>query len=152
MKRLLTLLIIAGTVLTSCSKDDDNPKPKSQVKATIEGVEITFNTVNVELYHYPQEGYTDVEVTASVNNDPTRLITFIVKRNVVGPHASWYFSYFENATAFPKVEGEFSTVVNENTQTTLKGTFSGTVRSVGNPVEENRTLANGTFDITYNQN
>ncbi len=152
MKRLLTLIILSAAMLTSCSKDDDDPQPDSVVRATIEGVEYTFNTINVELYPYPEEGYTDVEVTASVDGDPSRLITFIVTREVVGPHASWYFSYFENDTAMPKVDGEFSTIVNENTQTTLKGTFAGTVRSVGNPVVENRAIANGTFDITYNEN
>ena len=152
MKRILSLIILSAAMITGCSKDDDEPTPDSFVKATIEGVEYTFNTINVELYPYPEEGYTDVEVTASIDNDPSRTISFIATREVVGPHASWYFSYFENATAMPKVEGQFSTVVNENTQTTLKGTFSGTVQSVGNPVVENRAIANGVFDITYNEN
>jgi hypothetical protein len=148
MKRLMTLFLLSA-VMMGCS-NDDNPRPRSEVRATIDGVEYVFNTVNVELY--PYEGYTDVEVTASINSDPSRTISFIVAQYAVGPNASWYFAYFMNQTAMPKVEGEFSTIVHENTATKLRGMFSGIVRSVGNPVEEIAVISNGTFDITYTNN
>ena len=147
MKKLLLLLVFATAV--SCSSSDDSPKPDSFVNATIDGVAYEFNTINIERFPYPDEGYTDVEITASIDNNPMRKIIFIVTEQAVWNNASWYFAYFFDDTAFPKVASEFSTVITESTTSNVKGTFSGRVESIGNPVVESVMIQNGSFEVYY---
>jgi hypothetical protein len=147
-KSLLFTLSAAALLFVSCSKDDSSPK-NSVVTAKIDGVEKTFNTIHVETQDYTENdaSWTDVTLTASIDNDPSLRISFITERYAVGLDASWYFAYFLDDTAFPKEPG-FQVSVTENTSHTLKGTFAGQVRSDdGTNVVTN--IEAGTFNIYY---
>lgn len=142
MKKLL--LLCSAILLFSCSQEAPQPK-NAVVTATIDGVDYTFNTINVR--EVPYEGYTDVEVTASIDSDPNLRVSFVVEKYVKGTTASWYFAYFLNETAFPKMPG-FVVDVEENSENELKGTFSGQVQADVEP-HEIVDFENGTFDIIY---
>lgn len=147
MRRVLFFALSGIAVLLSgCSSDSPSPKP-STVTAVIDGANVVFNTVHVDKEPFPDEGYTDLVVTASVDNDPELILTFIVEEEAIGTEASWYFTYFLNETAFPKLPG-FETYVAENTGYHIKGTFSGQVQADVEPFEV-ADIQNGTFDIYY---
>ena len=153
MKKLLMTIAVIGTAfLSSCSKDDSSPQDNSVVTARIDGVDYTFDTFVVDQETYTNdEGvtYTDVEVTASINADPSRVVSFIVTEGELGTEASWYFAYFLNDTAYPKIPEEFLTQVTLSTDNHVMGTFSGQVRSIGEPIDEILTIENGRFEIYY---
>jgi hypothetical protein len=149
MRKLLligTLVLIL--IFPSCSSDDSEPTP-DVVTARIDGVDYTFNTVNVDKETYTENDitYTDVIVTASIDSNPDNRISFIVEQGVLGLDASWYFAYFLNETAHPKIDG-FQTSVTQNTHNRLVGTFAGQVQADVEPFEI-IDIENGTFDITY---
>lgn len=147
MKKLLLFsALLLVFVFPSCSSDSDGAS-QSKVTARIDGVDHTFNTVNVNLIDYPEEGYTDVEVTASKDNNPDLRISFVVERHVLGLEASWFFGYFLNETFYPKMDG-FQVSVTENTDNKLKGTFAGQVQADVEPFDI-VDIENGTFDIVY---
>ncbi|HEX9981067.1 MAG TPA: hypothetical protein VGB50_10945 [Flavobacterium sp.] len=147
MKKILLLPVffLLG-IFASCSSDEDSD-PKSVLTARINGTEYTFNTIHVDQVHYPAEGYTDLEVTASIDNNPIRTITFIVAENSLGTHVTWYFTYFLHQSPYQKVEEAFNIDVTENSGARLKGTFSGEVHDTESG--ETLTITDGTFNITY---
>src|SRR6478672_3671967 len=127
MKKILlysTLLLVL--IFPSCSDSSDGDTPASTVTAKIDGVDYTFNTINVDTETF--EGYTDVIITASINSNPNNRISFIVEQGQLGLDASYYFSYFFNETAHPKTEN-FQTNVTESTNHRVVGTFSGDVQA-----------------------
>ncbi len=147
MKRILPILFAASILLfTSCSEDSPAPRP-SVVTAKIDGVDYTFNTINVHPVDYPDEGYTDLEVTASIDNNPDNRISFVIEKFAKGTSASWYFAYFLHETAYPK-EPDFIVDVTDNDNHHLKGTFSGQVKADVEPFDVIQ-FENGTFDIIY---
>jgi hypothetical protein len=150
MKRLLLVCaFVAVLIFPSCSSDDDGPNDTSVVTARINGVDYTFNTVNVDTETFTEGGftYTDVIVTASIDSNPDNRISFIVEQGVTGLDASYYFAYFLNETAHPKIE-PFMTAVTKNTSNRLEGSFSGQVQADEAPFEI-IDIENGTFDISY---
>lgn len=148
MKKLLLLFTLSVlTILSSCSSDDS--KPPSRMTATIDGVDYVFNTFVTEKETFTVDGYTytDIKISASVNQDPTKLITFIVEQGVTGAEASYYFTYFLNETAFEKVPG-FNFLVSKSERNRVEGTFSGDVLAddgSGDSLE----ITNGVFDIYH---
>jgi len=147
-KSLLIALSTVALLFVSCSKDDSSAK-NSVVSAKIDGVQKIFNTVHVDTQDYTENDvtWTDVIVTASINNDPSLRISFIAERYAVGLDASYYFAYFLDDTAFPKEPG-FQVSVTDNTAHTLKGTFAGQVRS-DDGTDVVADIENGTFNIYY---
>ena len=148
MKKLLLLCtLVLVLIFPSCSSDSENTP--SVVTARIDGVDYVFNTVNVDTETYTEEGftYTDVIVTASINSDPSNRISFIVEQHVLGLDASWYFAYFLNETAHPRMD-DFQVSVTQNTNNRLVGSFAGQVQADEEPFNVVDIEA-GTFNITY---
>jgi hypothetical protein len=148
MKKIFLLILFASGLIVSCSSDDDSPKI-STAKATIDGVEYTFNTFNVTQEQFTDEThtYTDVTVTASIDSDPTRTFTIIVEKGATGTSASYYFAYFLDGTAFPKMPS-FATDVTTSKSNRIAGVFFGDVMAddgSGDVV----TFSNGTFDVYF---
>lgn len=139
------LLFVAAAFLSSCSSDDSSATGR-RVKAKIDGVEHVFNTIQVTKTEYPEEGYTDVTISATADNDPSKMVSLIVTQGVTGTDASWYFAYFLDETAYPKNDA-FLTNVSKSTNNHVKGTFSGTVISTEDDSEI--VFSDGTFDVTY---
>jgi hypothetical protein len=145
MKKIaFALLFVAALFLPSCTSDDSTDK--RTIKAKIDGIEHIFNTVQVEETPYPDEGYTDVTISATLDNDPSKMVSIIVTQGVTGDDASWYFAYFLDETAYPKNDA-FTTNVDKSTNNHVKGTFSGTVISTEDDSEI--VFTDGTFDVTY---
>src|SRR5690606_20771210 len=128
-KLLLFGTLVLALVFSSCSSDD-SAGSQSVVMARVNGVDKIFNTINVDTETYTEDDvtWTDVIVTASINNDPAERISFIVEQGALGLDASWYFAYFLDETFHPKMAG-FQTSVTENTNHSLKGTFAGQVQA-----------------------
>jgi len=149
MKRILSLIFIGTAVLfSSCTSDAPQPR-KASVTATIDGVHVVFNTININQHTYIENdvAYTDLRVTASINNSMDETISFVVEENILGPNASWYFAYFLNQTAFPKMP-DFAVDVTDNTGHHLEGTFSGKVQA-DDETAQIIDIENGVFDIIY---
>ena len=145
-KTLLICSLLLVFIISSCSSDDSGGT-RSSVTARIDGTDYIFNTVNTLVVPYPEEGYADVEVTASINNNPDKRISFVVERYALGLEASWFFAYFLNDTFHEKLPG-FQVSVTENTDNSLKGTFAGEVQSDEEPFDV-ITIENGVFNIRY---
>jgi hypothetical protein len=149
MKRTLQLFL-ALTVLLFCSCTSDSPAPiPPTVVALIDGVETHFNTINVdqETYTDGDHTYTDLKITASIDNSPNLRLSFVIEKYVTGPQAFYYFAYFFNETAHDKLPG-FLLDVTSNTGHHVKGTFSGQVQA-DDEAAEIADIEEGTFDIVY---
>jgi hypothetical protein len=149
MKKLLLLLCLGlFFILSSCSEEAPQPK-ELYVTAIINGVPTFFNTINVHPETYTEDGdtYTDLEITASIDNDPDLRISFVIEKYIKGTTAGWYFAYFLHETAYPKMP-EFTMDVLDNTEHHLLGTFSGQVKADVAPFEV-VNIQEGTFDIIY---
>ena len=149
MKKSLLVLLFAIPFFTSCSKDDDSSVKTSLVSVKIDGEQKIFNTIHVDTENYTEDGasWTDVIVTASINNDPSQRISFIVERYALGLDASWYFAYFLDDTAYPK-DPNFQVAVTENTDHHIKGTFAGQA-TTDDGTNVTADFENGTFDVYY---
>lgn len=155
MKKLF--LFVAVTTLglmTSCSSDDNkggNGSGSAELKVTIDGVAKTFNTivVNEESYTDGGETYVELEITATINNDPSEMIVFSLDEGDLGASAIWTFYYIKNGESY--YHYNLSSVVQTNSNKKLKGTFSGSVAKWSNEDQQNIyvQLTNGSFDISY---
>jgi hypothetical protein len=150
MKRILQLsLALVVLLFCSCSSDSPEPIPPTVV-ALIDGVETHFNTINVDQQTYTNDDnitYTDLKITASIDNDPNLRLSFVIEKYVTGPASFYYFAYFFNETAHDKLPG-FLLDVTSNTGHHVKGTFSGQVQA-DDEAAEIADIEEGTFDIVY---
>jgi hypothetical protein len=149
MKRILPLFFAFNLiVLSSCTSDSPEPIPPSVI-ASIDGVVTHFNTINVDPQTYTDGDYTytDLKVTASIDNSPNLRLSFVVEKFRTGPDAFNYFAYFFNETAHDKLPG-FQLHVSDNTGHHLKGTFEGQVQA-DDEAAEIADIEQGTFDIVY---
>lgn len=148
MRKITLLLFLAALPFSSCSSSDDNDQTGRHIKATIDGTAYTFNTITINTDEYTEGDftYTDVTMTGSVNNDPTRTISIVVMEGATGDDASWYFGHHEEGEEFVK-DDAFSTIVSENAARRIKGTFAGVV--VSQEDGSTKTITNGSFEVTY---
>ncbi len=151
MKKIFLFVAALTLSLTSCSSDDNSGGNggggNSELKVTIDGVQKTFNTVVVN--RQVQDGWTELTVTATIDNNPAEIITFNVDEGEVGSDVIWNFDYTKNGEHHWATN--FSAVVQTNANKKLKGTFMASVYSTydeeGQPIMVN--LTNGSFDISY---
>lgn len=159
MKKLIYFLMVTlVTVFTfsSCSNDDDsgsieNPK-NSYLKVTIDGNEKTFNTivVNKRIVEYTGSiNETVLDVTASINNDPTEKITFTVEDGQVGSEALWnnFEYYFNDKVYYNQSYQEQSYIISKNSENKLEGTFRA--KLYDNQGVNFKDLTKGEFKIKY---
>lgn len=160
MKKLLLFVAVATLGLTtSCSSDDDGGGNggSSELKVTIDGVQKTFNTIVVDKETFTDVGgdsWIELTVTATINNDPSEMITFYVDEGDTGAYAIWSFDYTKNGVNYSTWQGgsTFSSVVQTNSNGKLKGTFTGSL--LGDWSNENQEYTtiqttNGSFNISY---
>lgn len=147
MKRVLLLFLIAALSF-SCSSDDGGSEVKNELRATIDGIDYVFTIFDTNKETYTEDGYTwtDVEIDATLPNDSTRHIRFVVEQGIVGPEASWYFGYFLNNVEYRK-DGDFTTAVTESTDKFVKGNFAGTV--VDDETGNSFSITNGSFSVNH---
>lgn len=154
MQKIITLLTVATLLFSACSKDNkdknDDKKP-SELIVTIGGVKKTFNTIIVA----PNDAYEEPakDIIATINNNPNELIEITLGVGKTGTNALISFRYFDGTNEYfdESINGiPFSMIVQENTGTKIKGTFSGQVArwdNVSDFIKKNMT--NGSFEINY---
>lgn len=149
MKKIFLFLAAASLSLASCSSDDGgSSNGGDSVTFKVNGVEKTFNTVQVEEVVWDEgtpDEFSQIEVTASMNNSPTEFVTFSVEPDGVGADALYDFRYTAAGDQFYSYDS-FVSIVQTNTGSKLRGTFSGTLNSGG---EATKTITEGEFNISY---
>ncbi len=145
-KILLFASLITALSFTSCSDDDNGGSsgPNESVKARIAGVDYTFDVVEVTEEVY--EDYTDLTIIASTEEDPDTFVRIMLTEGETGSEAIWQFVYFPDGEAFETLEG-FTTNVTQNDDSSIKGTFSGTVEHWDPEVDQEVTITNGEFTV-----
>lgn len=151
MKKIFLFVVALAfiTGISSCSSDDG--MRNSVLKVTIDGEEKTFNVIVNKLEGSNEEGdsWVEIEVTATINNDPTEMLVFGVDEGELGSHVIWYFGYENDGIEYYDDTGiNYVVEINENGR--LKGAFVGIIAgedNEGNPVEV--VFTNGTFDIFH---
>lgn len=146
---LFTLFVFA--FLSSCdSKDNDDSQSTNFLKATINGTEIVFDTFNIEKTDYPDDGYSDIQVTATKSGDPSKKIILEMEYLATGTEPCFEFQYVDGDTYYiisPRDNSSLVVDVTENIANKLRGTIVGTVaeyEGTGSVV-----ITGGSFDIVY---
>lgn len=150
-KTFLFFTLFVFAFLLSCdSKDNDDSQSTNFLKATINGTEIVFDTFSVEKTDYPDDGYSDIQVTATKSSDPTKKIILELEHLAIGTEPCFEFQYIDEDKYYiinPRENTSLVIDVTENTTNKLKGTFSGTVAEYeGSGSVE---ISAGSFDIVY---
>lgn len=147
MKRILFLFLGLTLIsLSACSEDDDK-SDVNYVSAKFNGVEERFTIISVDTQEYPEEGYTDIVVRATKNNDPSRIVTIASELGVTGENIIWGF-YFETENEYYEQDPtNFTSNLTSNANGSYVGTFSGSA------IEESNgsvmVVTNGSFNIRY---
>ena len=162
MKKLFLFLSLAtlSVGLNSCSKDDssdsNNNATPSSVQVKIDGVTKTFNTIVVNQDTYTEGGqtYTDLRVSASINNSTTEIITFELGKGDVGTNVIYSFEYVKNGKTYNSYNSSsqaFASITQANSNNKITGTFSGGLSFWNNDTQayESVTTSEGTFNVSY---
>ena len=140
--KLLLILSFLLIGLYSCSSDDSN-SDVNFIRAKFNGTEQKFNIISVDKVDYPNEGYSDVEVTATMSSDPTKIMILKSEYGVTGD-IIWGM-YYTNDGIYYENNSQDSNVI-ENSSGRYTGTFSGSLISEG---EGTVMITEGSFDIIY---
>lgn len=143
--------LIASVTLSSCdSKDNDDAKSINFLKATINGTEYVFDTFNVDKTDYPEDGYSDIQITATKSNDPSKTIILELEYLAIGTETCFEFQYVDGDDYYvinPRENNSLSVDVTENVSNKIRGSFIGTVPQDGETGSV--VITNGSVDITY---
>jgi hypothetical protein len=163
MKKIFLFVAALTLSLTSCSSDDNSGGNggggNSELKVTIDGAQKTFNTivVNENIETYDGETWTELIVTATINNNPSEVFIFNLDLGDVGADAIWYFTYKKDGEEYISWNqwANISSVVQTNNNKKIKGTFTGKLAynywddNSQQEVVKEVNLTNGSFDISY---
>lgn len=141
--KFLVVLSFVLVGLISCSSDDSK-SDVNFIRAKFDGVEQKFNIISVDKVDYPEEGYSDVEVTATMSSDATKILILKSEFGVTGADIIWGM-YYTNDGVYYENDSENSNVT-ENSLGRYKGTFSCTLSSEGG---DTMSITEGSFDIIY---
>ena len=143
--------------MSSCSSNDDDTTPsgaKKEIKITIDGKELIFNTITIDSDSDSASGLKAIELTGTINNATDKVITLNIYKSKTGVNSLEHFTYIDNSTnySFSTFFGSTSTcgngildskitfVTTVNNETTISGNFSGNIDKCNNNV----------YRITYN--
>ncbi|HEX9981068.1 MAG TPA: hypothetical protein VGB50_10950 [Flavobacterium sp.] len=143
------LYVLFSIFVVSCDAEED--RNITYLDANVNGTTHMFNTFHVTEETQTEDDYTftDVTVTASIEQSPDRLIAFIAEKNLLGTEACWYFAYIEDGHVFEKVDDSFVFDVHESTPNRIRGLFSGQLKST--ETGEVINITGGGFDIFYHR-
>ncbi|WP_272150861.1 hypothetical protein [Tenacibaculum aiptasiae] len=167
MKKLVfkMLVLFSIAIMSSCSSNDDDTTPtgaKKEIKMTIDGKELTFNSITVDPNSDTQSGLKSVQLTGTINNSTDKVITIKVYKSKTGTDTLSDFTYIQNGTTYyfgsiisvstcgngiPDSKMTFVTSVNDGT--TISGNFSGNIDKCNNNVIESLKITNGSFSASY---
>jgi len=141
--KILLIVCFALISICSCSSDDDKSEVNF-IRAKFNGVEQKFNIISVDKVDYIEEGYSDVEVTATMSSDATKIFVLKSEYDVTGD-IIWGIYYTTDGIYYQNDENFTNSNVTENSNGRYKGTFSTTI----NNDEGSIVITEGSFDIIY---
>lgn len=147
MKKIIFLLPIFLLLFSACKSDDDaTTKGTSFIKATINGVEKTFNTVNAISNSHDSEEY--YEVIASINNSPNETLRFIIWPNNPGSTETFKSSlqYVKNNNTYYGTSSSVNVVLINTQNRAYTGNFTGTVEDRN---DTSVRITNASFEVYY---
>lgn len=149
MKKIILFVALAtlGIAFNACSSDDSESSSKVEGRITvkIDNVSTTFDNINI-IAKDTTDNEVEFRIIATKGNDLSESIRFTTYKEATGADRISYFYYNTNDKDFYVYNSnDFSTHIITNNDGKLIGTFSGTVTSGG----EEKTLTDGTFNITY---
>ncbi|WP_323787970.1 hypothetical protein [Psychroserpens sp.] len=156
-KFFLSVFVLAVTLTTlSCNKDDDNNGDngggnQAQLIVTIDGQELTFDSIIVDRYDYTDDGGgTELDITATIGGGTGRIITFYTYVGDTGANAIYNFGYTLNGVYYSGFNN-FVSVTNVNNGSRLEVNFSGTLGGYDEVNQEEIfvTLENGTIAVDF---
>lgn len=152
MKKIFVLLtLFTFAFLSSCdSNDGDDSQPAAPLKATINGTEVVFDIVKVEKTDYPDDGYSDIQITATKSSDASKTIILELEYEATGTETCFEFQYIDGDNYYiinPRENNSLIVNITENVAKKVKGSFSGTVSQDGG--SGSIVVPNGSFDIAY---
>ncbi|HMK06386.1 MAG TPA: hypothetical protein VK476_02585 [Flavobacterium sp.] len=155
MKKLLLFITIAITAISSGCGSDNNTNepvvtPTNFMRSTVNGVDVNYDVIATAKENYISEGveHTDLVITASKSDDPSKSITFSSAYLEPGTDSVFYFELnhdeLEYDTGNPH---SFVITLAESTANSVKGTFTGTLSNFDNT--SSAVITNGNFDIKF---
>ncbi|GAB5564554.1 MAG: hypothetical protein Wins2KO_16170 [Winogradskyella sp.] len=157
-KFFISVFVVAMSVITfSCesdSNDDDgNGSNEANLTVTIDGQQITFNSLIVETYSY--DGFEEHSITATINNGTDRIITFYVYGGDLGADGLEDFDYTFNGFDYYQYgcqnTFDFTSIVTVNNGSRIEANFSGTLCGWDNATQQEVqvVLTNGTLVVDF---
>lgn len=144
MKKLFLFVAVAAMAF-SCSSDDDNGggSGADSISFKVDGVQKNLTSVVVN-EDEDEEGDVFLTVTGTIGNSTENVFTFNCYQGDVGSDMAFNFGgVIDGDTHFAF---GMNNVIQTNTNSKLKGSFSGTMMDgEGNSVE----ITDGTFDVSY---
>lgn len=133
MKKICLILfaIVTGFAASSCSDETSEPlyKPYGEMTFIVDDVQKVYNNVYVTEY-VNSAGEKFLDVTGSINGDPTEYINFQIRKYYTGLNRAtrWEYSDDSNLARRRQINGEeydidSNTLLNSDDR--LRGTFSG---------------------------
>ncbi len=142
MKNFFTILTFVAFAfsITACSSDGDSKK--SGLTARINGVDRTFNMIEVTEEVY--EEYTDYIIDAVQSDDPTKTLTISLGKESLGTDSIYFIQYYDGTTFYQLSSPQITSNVTESSASKIKATFSGILNDGGSG---NVNIANGVIDL-----
>jgi hypothetical protein len=141
MKKLF-LFLAAAALTVSCSSDDDNGGGSSSLTFKANGVQKTMENVIVDEEAEGPDTY--LYVTGTVNGTE-QIFNMETYQGELGSDSIWGIGFIDNGTAY--TDNGINAVVEINSSSRLKGTFSGTMYNWS--TEQEITITEGKFDIAH---
>jgi hypothetical protein len=141
--KLLLVFCFVLIVIYSCSSDDDK-SDVNFIRAKFNGIEQKFNIISVDKVDYVAEGYSDIEVTATMSSDASKIFILKSEFGVTGD-IIWGMYYTTIGIFYQNDENFTNSNVTENSSGRYKGTFSGTLNSSEGTI----LITEGSFNIIY---
>ncbi len=165
MKKIL-LFLTTILIFTSCSKDDETtpivvvptptPTQTSVVKATVNGVNKTYNVISISEVTYTGPYAGDyIILNASIDGSSSNNIEFTIRKNQTGTGAKGSITLINNgASHYDTFIGdtyELNLNVTANNTTKITGSFSGNIGYIDPNTSETTPVpvTNGTIEYYY---
>jgi hypothetical protein len=159
-KFFITAFIATLSIITfSCKSEDDGDGGGSNIEnltVTIDGEQVTFNSIIVENNTYTEDGetYGEYVVTATINNATDRIITFYVFHGDLGADAIDGFDYEFGGLDYYMYSCDsfnFSSIVTVNNGSRIEANFSGTLCGWDNATQQEVSvqLTNGNILVDF---
>lgn len=145
MKKIfpLFILILSTCVTVSCSKDDDKTSTES-ISVKINGFSKSFN--NVSVTEEPHDGYSDFFVESNQTDDDSKQLNLRLAKDT-GSDLIYFIQYYDGEKFYTNASGDdVYSVINEGSDTSIKGTFSANLVSADGSIIE---ISEGNLNISH---